>query len=129
MAKALMYTELNAATALTENSVIPLGNIVRRFGCAINQNGNSILLKEQGYYKITVLTEFEPTAATAFIMSLQENGNIIQGIEVTPTAAGAETETVLTAIVRVFGCQQKLLNVHIGNAGTVNRMYVVAEKM
>lgn len=130
MAKAMIYTANTTATAVLQNSVIPLGNTERRFGTAIRQDGNSIYLKEQGYYKFTVITEFEPTAETPFIMSLQENdGQIVQAIEVTPTAASAETETVLTTVVRVYCCDSKLLNVHMSNAGVVNKVFVIVEKL
>lgn len=130
MAKAMLYTVNTTPSLVAQNSVIPLGSTTRRFGCAIRQDDNSIVLRQVGYYKITVITEFEPTAETPFIVSLQENnGSVAQAIEVLPTAASAETETVLTTVVRVLCCESKMLNVRISNAGTINKIFVIAEKL
>ena len=48
--KSLIYTALTSPTAVAADGIIPLGSIVRRYGCALAANGNGVNVSEPGYY-------------------------------------------------------------------------------
>ena len=54
-----------AATAVPANANIPLGNIVRRYGCACNGTSNAVTLKECGYYQVDFNITYTGAAGAA----------------------------------------------------------------
>ena len=102
MSKSAIYTVNSTATTVTPGSIIPLGSTIRRFGCNISQDGNTITLTGKGYYLIHVSATVNPTAAgNVGITTLKD------GIPVTGGTASGSTTTAnnsvsipITAMVR-----------------------------
>ena len=81
--KSALYAAMQTPTAVAVGGVIPLGGLIRRYGCDIALNGNAVNLSGVGYYDVDA------------------------SITATLTAAGAASGTVnldLTALVRQPCC-------------------------
>lgn len=130
--KSVLYTALPATTAVNAGDVMPLGNVVRRFGSAIRLDGNTIVLTEPGYYAVSVTSTVQPTGTTAFNVQIEENGTLIPGAitTVAPTAAGNSTPMMIPrAICRVYCNGIKSLALRITAAGNVTHLAVAVEKV
>ena len=81
---------------------MPIGETVRRYGCNIRQNGNTITLSGKGYYVINASATLSPTAAGDVGISMLKNGIAVQGANanVTVGVANNTTSVFTTAIVR-----------------------------
>lgn len=130
--KSLLYTALPSTATVAAGGVVPLGNVVRRYGCAIRMDGDSITLLEPGYYAISVTATVQPTATTAFNLVVLENGIPLQGAitTVAPTDAGNSTPMMIPRTVsRVYCNGTKNISVQLSAAGTVTHFAVVVEKV
>lgn len=108
--KSLLY-EVNTSSTLVSAStgIIPLTNIVRRYGPSITQSGNSVLLNDPGYYQVNVQVAFSAPAAGVIGLTLQQDGSQVLG------ATGAETITTATTEVRTISFST-IVRVTCGNA-------------
>lgn len=104
MSKSAIYTANTNTQAVVANGVLDLGNIIRRFGCAVNLAGNAIALDEAGYYDVSVSVVAAPTAIGNVTVSLLNNGVTVVGATATEASAVANTPVNLSfeSIVRVF---------------------------
>lgn len=131
--KSLLYCASTAATIVGADDIIPLGGAVKYYGNAIRLNGNTITLRESGYYMITVNAIVQPDAAIPFSIIVQENGNAIPGAiaTVTPKAIDADTQAVIPAAVcRVYcSCNPKDITVVLSEAGQVQMITVTVKKI
>lgn len=123
-----------ASTTVVANGTIPLTTIVRRYGCALNQSGNSILLNEPGYYKISVSGTFTAPAAGVVSMTLQQNGSATTGGIASTTITTATTEVrslSFTDEVRVTcGTAPSTISLlNSGVAATYSNVLVVVDKL
>ena len=50
--KSALYAVLQTPTAVAIDGVIPLGSLIRRYGCDISLNGNAVNLSGAGYYDV-----------------------------------------------------------------------------
>lgn len=89
--KSGIYTANTTSAALGANSLLPLGNIVRRFGCALDLNGNGINIAEQGYYDVKASVTYTPTDAGVLTVQLMADGVAVPGAVASVTAAAATT--------------------------------------
>lgn len=63
MSKSSIYTANTTPISVVVGGIIPLGNTVRRFGCNIIQDGNTIIIKGKGYFKVTTSFTVSPETA------------------------------------------------------------------
>lgn len=132
MSKSVIYTALETSTAVTAGNIIPLGNIVRRYGCNLDLNGNTIETCGCGYYKVTVVATMAAASTDPITVSLQQDGVPVVGASSTITVAGTSDETVLTVIGVIRNKCDKdstLSLVLTGADATVDNMAVIVEKL
>lgn len=98
MSKSLLYTALTTATSLTLGGIIPLGNTVRRFGCNIKQDGDTIKLCGKGYYEVKGVFTLEADSSAPLTVTLEQDGVPVVGALSTSTIAGTSEQTVLEVI-------------------------------
>lgn len=100
----LIYTaNIAGAAALTDGSTIPLGSIERRNGCAIDLNGDNILLRGTGYYEVGATFTFVPSVAETVTIKLYKDGVEVPGAEAEVNTDAAATLPIM-AIVRESCC-------------------------
>lgn len=100
MSKSAIYTVNSTTTMVSPGEIIPLGSTVRRFGCNITQDGNTITLSGRGYYQVTATATVSPTAAGDVGISLVKDGVPIASASATVAAATDLITIPTTAIVR-----------------------------
>lgn len=126
-----IYTVNTGATA-TAGGAIPLGSIIRRFGCNINLNGNGIIINGAGYYDFDVVISAIPATAGAITATLLRDGVAVPGATATTTVAtvGNAVTLPITAMVRQFGnCAGSTFTVTLSGAATVSNIAVTVDKL
>lgn len=130
--KSALYTALQTPTAVAVDGVIPLGSLIRRYGCDISLNGNAVNLSNAGYYDVDVSVTVAPTAAGTVTATLVKDGVAIPGATAS-AAAAAGTPTVLSfpALVRQACCAagSALTLVLTGAAATVNNVALRVQRI
>ena len=131
--KSLIYTAMQTPTAVAVNGIIPLGTIVRRYGCNCNLNGNGIAINGQGYYDVDVSVEAVPDAAGTVTVQLLEDGVAVPGATAAATVAAVANTVTLAfpATVRLGCCStgSSLTLLLTGAASTVNNVAARVEKI
>lgn len=130
--KSLIYTALTTPTAILADGMIPLGAIVRRYGCALAANGNGVNVAEPGYYDIAASITVMPTAAGVITATILVDGVEIPGATATGTAAAAGDAVNLSiaSVLRKCGCDcPQTLTIQLSAAGTVDNMALVIERV
>ena len=107
--KSALYAAMQTPTAVAVGGVIPLGGLIRMYGCDIALNGNAVNIyggrENAGYYDVDASITATLTAAGAVTVTLYKDGVAVPGA--TATATGAASGTVnldLTALVRQPCC-------------------------
>ncbi len=130
--KSVLYTALETPTAVAVGGTIPLGTIIRRYGCNATLNGSGISINGAGYYDIDVSLVAVPDAAGTVKVALYQDGVAVPGATASATVAAADTEVTLSfpAVVRLGCCStgSVLTLVLTGAASTVNSAAVVVAK-
>ena len=99
--KSALYTALQTPTAVAVDGVIPLGSLIRRYGCDISLNGNAVNLSGAGYYDVDASITVAPTAAGTVTATLVKDGVAIPGATASAAAAaGAGTSGLLRRRLR-----------------------------
>lgn len=126
-----IYTVMNAPVAVVAGGVVPLGAIIRRFGCGIDLNGNGIAMNAAGYYDADVNLTVLPVAAGAVTATLLVDGVAYPGAVATgtPTAAGAAVNLNISALLRNVCAGMRTLTVVLDVAATVNNAAVTVVKV
>lgn len=131
--KSLIYTAMQTPTAVAVNGIIPLGTIVRRYGCNCNLNGNGIAINGQGYYDVDVSVEAVPDAAGTVTVQLLKDGVAVPGATAAATVADVANTVTLAfpATVRLGCCStgSVLTLLLTGAASTVNNVAARVEKI
>ena len=131
--KSLIYTAMPTPTAVAVNGIIPLGTIVRRYGCNCNLNGNGIAINGQGYYDVDVSVEAVPDAAGTVTVQLLKDGVAVPGATAAATVAAVANTVTLAfpATVRLGCCStgSVLTLLLTGAASTVNNVAARVEKI
>lgn len=128
--KSGIYTANTTSAALGANSLLPLGNIVRRFGCALNLNGNGINIAEQGYYDVKASVTYTPTDAGVLTVQLMADGVAVPGAVASVTAAAATTYNLsIVGMVRRCCSSAGTLTLLVNLAGTLNNAALVVEEV
>ena len=83
-------------------ATLPLGTVIRRFGCNIQLSGNGILLDGSGYYDVDASVTLTPVAAGDYTVTLFRDGVAVPGATQTVTAvAAAAVNFNIPALVRL----------------------------
>ena len=130
--KSARYTALQTPTAVAIDGVIPLGSIIRRYGCDANLNGNAVNITNAGYYDVDVSITVAPTAAGTVTATLVKDGVAIPGATASAdAAAGAPTVLSFPALVRQACCASgsALTLVLTGAAATVNNVALRVQRI
>ena len=134
MSKSLIQTANQSSQAVTENGIISLGSVQRRFGCNLWLSGNAIECRGAGYYTITSTVSVAPTVAGNVTVALFDNGVQIPGAIAYGYAATAETPVTLPleATIRQGYCCDSVSDiitvVLLEGAGNVENITVRVEK-
>lgn len=130
--KSALYAALQTPTAVAVDGVIPLGSIIRRYGCDANLNGNAVNITNAGYYDVDVSVTVAPTAAGTVTATLVKDGVAIPGATASAAAAaGAPTVLSFPALVRQACCAagSALTLVLTGAAATVNNVALRVQRI
>ena len=132
--KSAIYTANTASTVVSVGSAVPLGSIIRRFGCGVSYNGNAISLNERGYYDIDVGVTFTAADAGNVTITVYQDGVAVPGATATATITIASTQVesiTVPAIVRVLNsCAPSQITVVVsGTAATFSNVAVTVEKL
>lgn len=101
MSRSLIQTTNTTSSAVALNGTIPLGSVLRRFGCNCRLNGNKIEIEGTGYYTITATVTLQPEAAGAVSVALYENNVAVPSAVATGTAAAIGDDVTLTIVTTV----------------------------
>lgn len=132
MSKSAIYTTNTTVPTITAGSVVPVGVTTRRFGCNVRQDGNTITLCGNGYYKVTAVATVTPAAAGTVSLTAQKDGvSVIGATSSATTAANAAATLTVSAILRnACGCDSSILSFVLGgSAAVVNNLSVTVEKL
>lgn len=130
--KSALYTALQTPMAVAVDGVIPLGSLIRRYGCDISLNGNAVNLSGAGYYDVDASITVAPTAAGTVTATLVKDGVAIPGATASAAAAaGAPTVLSIPALVRQACCAagSALTLVLTGAAATVTNVALRVQRI
>ena len=130
--KSALYAAMQTPTAVAVDGVIPLGSLIRRYGCDISLNGNAVNITGIGYYDVDASITATLTAAGTVTATLYKDGVAIPGA--TASATGAASGTVdlsIPALVRQACCAagSALSLVLTGAAATVNNVALRVQRI
>ena len=133
MSKSAIYTANTSAQAATTGTTLSLGSIIRRFGCALNLNGNGIILSKAGYYDVNASITAAPTVVGTVTATLFKDGLAVPGATASASVstAGNFVNLSLTSLVKVpCDCSADTLTIVITGANaTVSNVAMVVEKI
>lgn len=92
--RSAIYTVNSNPGTIAVGGVIPVGNIVRRFGCHVDVSGSGIETRGSGYYKETASISFNGTAAGTATIQLYQDGNPVPGALAIRTVAANTAYTI-----------------------------------
>lgn len=131
--KSAIYTANTGARVVAVGAIIPLGSIIRRFGCSVNLNGNGINLTDAGYYDISASITAAPIAVGTVTVTLFRNGVAVPGATASAavSTAGNPVNLSISALVREGCCADggTLTLVLTGASSTVSNIALVVEKI
>lgn len=131
MSRSAIYVANTTPVSLSVGNTIPLGSIVRRFGCHLDSNGTSVICKGSGYYRVSGTITVAPASAGGVTVSLLNNGTVVPGaIANTTTTANAQPVTLpINALVRETCCDTSALTLRLsGSASVISNVSVVVDK-
>lgn len=131
--KSAIYTANATAATLAIGDLIPLGSTIRRFGCNLRQDGNTITATGRGYYDVGATITAIPTAAGTITATLLKDGVPVTGATASATVSAANVAVTLPikALVRnLTDCDSSILAIKLGGAaGQVTNVALVVEKV
>ena len=107
MSRSLIQTSNTTSSDVAVNGTIPLGSVLRRFGCNCRLNGNKIEVEGTGYYTIDGVITLQPEAAGAVSVTLYENNVPVPSAVATGTAAaiGDDVTLPISTTIRQTCCE------------------------
>lgn len=130
--KSALYTAMQTPTAVAVGGVIPLGSLIRRYGCDISLNGNAVNITGTGYYDVDASITVAPTAAGTVTATLYKDGVAVPGASASAAAAaGAPVTLAFPALVRQACCASgsALTLVLTGAAATVSNVALRVQRI
>lgn len=133
MSKSAIYTAMTTPTSVNVGEIVPLGATIRRFGCNITQDGNTITIKGRGYFLVTASITTAPDAVGTVAVSMSKDGVPVSGATASGSVSTAANPAALpiTAIVRnACDCDSSALSFTLdGTASTVQNVAVTVVKL
>lgn len=127
--RAAIYTANTTSAALGADSIIPLGAIIRRYGCGLALNGNGINLMGRGFFTVDASVSYTPTAAGPLTVSLLADGVAVPGAVATVTGvAGATSNLSIVGMVRRCCDSAGTLTLMVDADGTLENVAMVVEQ-
>ena len=108
--KSALYAAMQTPTAVAVGGVIPLGSLIRRYGCDVSLNGNAVNItggnQSAGYYDVDASLTVAPAAVGTVTVTLYKDGVAVPGATASATAAAANDalDLNITALVRQVCC-------------------------
>ena len=130
--KSALYAAMQTPTAVAVDGVIPLGSLIRRYGCDVALNGNAVNITGAGYYDVDASVTVTPTAAGTVTVTLYKDGVAVPGATASETAAANGTvDLSIPALVRQVCCAtgSALTLVLTGAAATVNNVALRVQRI
>ena len=134
--KSALYAAMQTATAVTAGGVIPLGSLIRRYGCDIALNGNAVNITggrhSEGYYDVDASITATLTAAGTVTATLYKDGVAVPGATASETGTASGTVNLnIPALVRQACCASgsALSLVLTGAAATVNNVALRVQRI
>lgn len=140
--KSAIYTANTSANAISLTTAqptasLPLGTVIRRFGCNAQLSGIGVLIEGQGYYDFDSSVTVTATTAGNYTLSLFKDGVAVPGATQTVTATAASIIVFnIPALIRLQCCSSSSTltlvlstNTTLPNTITVNNVAVVVKKI
>lgn len=134
--KSALYAAMQTPTAVAVDGVIPLGSLIRRYGCDLSLNGNAVNIaggnQSAGYYDVDASVTVTPTAAGTVTITLYKDGVAVPGATASAAgAAGAPVVLAFPSLVRQACCAagSALTLVLTGVAATVNNVALRVQRI
>ena len=130
--KSALYAAMQTPTAVAVDGVIPLGSLIRRYGCVGALNGNAVNITGAGYYDVDASVTVSPAAAGTVTITLYKDGVAVPGATASETAAANGTVDLnIPALVRQVCCAagSALTLVLTGVAATVNNVALRVQRI
>ena len=130
--KSALYAAMQTPTAVAVDGVIPLGSLIRRYGCDVALNGNAVNITGAGYYDVDASITVSPAAAGTVTITLYKDGVAVPGATASETAAANGTvDLSIPALVRQVCCAagSALTLVLTGAAATVNNVALRVQRV
>lgn len=108
--KSALYAAMQTPSAVAVGGVIPLGSLIRRYGCDVSLNGNAVNItggnQSAGYYDVDASLTVAPAAVGTVTVTLFKDGVAVPGATASATAAAANDalDLNITALVRQVCC-------------------------
>lgn len=133
MSKSALYTAMTTPTSVLVGEIIPIGITIRRFGCNIAQDGNTISINGKGYFLVNVSITAAPAAVGTVTATLNKDGAPVTGATASNAVSTAANPTALpiAAIVRnACDCDSSILSLTLsGTNSTVQNVAVTVVKL
>lgn len=133
MSKSAIYTAMTTPTSVAVSGILPLGTTIRRFGCNVTQDGNTINIKGKGYFLVMASITAAPDAVGTVTVSMSKDGVPVSGATASGSVSTAANPAALpiTAIVRnACDCDSSILSFNLsGTASTVQNVAVTVVKL
>lgn len=100
--KSALYAAMQTPSAVAVGGVIPLGSLIRRYGCDVSLNGNAVNITGAGYYDVDASLTVAPAAVGTVTVTLFKDGVAVPGA--TAAAADDALDLNITALVRQVCC-------------------------
>ena len=129
-----IYT-VNSNVTVAANGTIPLGSVIRRFGCNCQLDGSAITCCGRGYYDVECSVSLTPVGAGVIGVQLYADGVAVPGATASVTGAAATTENlVITGLVRqkcegATSLTVGLVSGAVATGATINNIATVVEKV
>ena len=135
--KSALYAAMQTPTAVAVGGVIPLGSLIRRYGCDVDLNGNAVNIvggnQAAGYYDVDASITVAPTAAGTVTVALYKDGVAVPGATASATATAADdvVDLNIPALVRQVCCAagSALTLVLTGAAAAVNNVALRVQRI
>lgn len=123
----MLYTVNTNPQLLATNQIISVGTTVKRSGCTVKQNGDSISIDGAGLYRIGGAITCKPTASGLLSATVYRDGQPLAGTTFSANAATGNLVTIpILAVIKLKGCccdEPTIISiVFSGVAGTVEQI-------
>lgn len=130
--KSALYAAMQTPSAVAVGGVIPLGSLIRRYGCDVSLNGNAVNITGAGYYDVDASVTVTPAAAGTVTITLYKDGVAVPGATASETAAANGTVNLcIPPLVRQACCAagSALTLVLTGVAATVDNVALRVQRI